>query len=285
MGVTQYFVYAINKKWQEIVAALSCPDEKTGRQAYLMACQQMGWDLEDSVCGVAHINDRTTIKVRDSDGHGTIRLHFRVGDFETAAKQTKERICEGKTGGKYDELMRSVGFALEELTGEIEPAMHSYSITEAANTAETGLFSKFEHGAEIIGHAIEGVIHGVFGNTIAHQLQTARGNGHPKSPAEGYDDSMPLRESTTEMIVKGIAFAACKDIAVAVEREKLMIELLSVPQTEKELEKIHVEILSEKGYKPLEIATMIYHGASGTTIRQKSQWISNHLNSLNKSGN
>jgi len=294
----KYFVYAINKKLETIVAALSCPDEKTGKQAYVMACQQMERDLDDSVCGVVHINDRTTIKVHDNDSHDTVRLHFWINDFETAAKQTRERLCEGKTGGGYDDLMQSVGVAMEELTGNIDPVMHSCATTETVPMTEEEVRALVRTEVmPVIEHDVENVLSGILCNTtgkpvtilqsvssVADQTQSACEQEHPKSAAEAQDDSIPLLEKPNETIISGIAPAACRDIAVALEREKREVEVLSIPQSEKELEKVHVELLAEKGYKPLEIALLIYPDAGDTIIRQKSQWISNHIGALKKAG-
>jgi hypothetical protein len=153
----RHFIYALSKKKRMLVAALSCPDEKTGNRAYMMACQQTGLDLDDSVCGVIRVNAHATINVHDDDSHGTSKLKFDVDDFEFAELQTRERIHEGKIGGRYDNFMRSVEVALEELTGEIEPAMHSCSITEAKvrDIVRTELLPMIEHD-------IEDTISGIF---------------------------------------------------------------------------------------------------------------------------
>jgi len=73
-------------------------------------------------------------------------------------------------------------------------------------------------------------------NAPDYERQAASGGVQPKLAVESHDHSIPLREKTDETIIKGIALAACKDIAVAIEREKRIIELLSTPQTVKELE-------------------------------------------------
>ena len=64
----KFFVYALCKRMEMVIAALSCPDEKTAKLAYVAACQDVGRDLEDSLCGIVRINERTTINVHDRDG-------------------------------------------------------------------------------------------------------------------------------------------------------------------------------------------------------------------------
>ena len=209
----KHYVYALCKKMEMIVAALSCPDEKTAKLAYVAACQDVGRDLEDSLCGIVRVEEDAMIKIHGNDGRD-IKLRFGIGDFELAEKQTKVRIGRGRASGWCDNFMRSVEFALEELTSEIDPAMHAYS--EATNTARTGLFPKLEHGAEIIGHAIGGVLHSVFGYTKekpatisqphshAYPMHTANGNGHQKSAVEAFSDLIEWTDEPANVNLNGI---------------------------------------------------------------------------------
>ena len=143
-----------------VVAALSCPDEKTGKRAYLMACEHNGWHLEDSLRGVICINTQATLNVHDECGQGTTTLEFGVDDFEFAESQTKARIGEGKTDEWFDNFMRSVDFEMVGLTGEIESATSSRLMTKA----EVRNILKDEL-APIIEHGVEDAIGGIFGNT------------------------------------------------------------------------------------------------------------------------
>ena len=87
----KHYVYALCKKMEMIVAALSCPDEKTAKLAYVAACQDVGRDLEDSLCGIVRVEEDAMIKIHGNDGRD-IKLRFGIGDFELAEKQTKIRI-------------------------------------------------------------------------------------------------------------------------------------------------------------------------------------------------
>jgi len=180
-----------------------------------MACQQMERDLEDSVCGVLHIKDRATINVHGSDGQGTVKLRFKVKDFEIAEKQTKERFFDGTAGGCYDSFMRSVESALEELTGEIEPARGSLSIVEEKieDIVKTE-FSKLEHEVEACEHEVEDAIHGIFGNAAekpvtisqpeASVIQAAIKTRHPQSSAGAYNTPVGLADEPANVNLNGI---------------------------------------------------------------------------------
>jgi len=119
---------------------------------------------------------------------------------------------------------------------------------------------------------------------LAARKKTKKKSSAPTDDAgrKTYDknflENMPLVNAPDETHIKKIDLDACKAIAIAIEREKQTIKLLSIPQQEKELEKIHVEILSERGYKPLVIAALIYPDASDAILREKAKWISKHVN-------
>ena len=212
----QYFVYALSKKWQTIVAALSCPDEKTGKQAFVMACQQLARNLEDSICGVVSLNERTTINVHGSEGQGTVKLKFKVQDFEIAAKQTKERFSEGNASGSYDDFMRTVGVAMAELTGDIEPVRVSFSVVEEkVEDIVKNEFSKLEHDVETREHEVVDAIHSIFDRAnrrtipqsdyVANRKQAAIGEGHLQSAIATYNASVVLADEPANVNINGIA--------------------------------------------------------------------------------
>jgi len=149
-------------------------------------------------------------------------LHFRVGDFETAAKHTKERISEGKTGGCHDDLMRSVGFALEKLTGEIDPAMHSYPVTEQASITEeevraivkAEVMPIIEHD---VGNAISGILCNTTGKPIAMSQSATNVTNQIQAVVNinGVDPALrkAYREDTIEIFAPTVA--AIKENTVA----------------------------------------------------------------------
>ena len=204
-----------------VIAALSCPDEKTAKLAYVAACQDVGRDLEDSLCGVVRIDDHTTINVHDRDGRDA-KLSFKIGDFEDAEAQTKTRIHEGKTGGWADNFMRSVEFALEELTGKIAPAMHPLSTTGQASMTEEEVRAIVKSEVmPVIEHDVVDAISGIFASTTSKPVAFSQSASNVTNQIQavvninGVDSALrrAYREDTTEILAPAVA--AIKENRVA----------------------------------------------------------------------
>ena len=224
----KYFVYALSKKLRMIIAALSCPDETTGKRAYMMACQHMDWHLEDSVYGLIRVKTHATISVHNGEDQGTNKLNFNVTDFEFAELLTKERICEGKTNEWHDNFMRLVDYAMEELTDDVELLMHPCSTTEeeARDSIRAEFFPK-------LGYKAEDVLHSIVDHTKEHPAaisqsvltatQAASGNGHTKSAVDAYNDSIEWADEPANVNINRIALGVLPIPVNVVDQPKPII--------------------------------------------------------------
>jgi hypothetical protein len=105
-----------------------------------------------------------------------------------------------------------------------------------------------------------------------------------------YLENEPIVNKPDRMILVGMDSTTSKtlanDIAIAIEREKRRVELLSIGQTDKDLEKENWEMLAERGYSPTESARLIYKGTAYENnegvIRDLMKRISLHLNQKKK---
>ena len=192
-----------------ITAALSCPNEKIGKRAYLMACQHLGWDLDDPLRGVAAIDLHITINLNDENGcsQSATVVKFDIDDFEFAESQTKECLSSGNIEEWYDHFMKYVDLALKELMDEMESAVLPCPMVEEEIS---GVF--MNESILITEQGI--VVDNVFDNTherstvsrlgseVASMTQTASGKGHPKSAVTAHNDSIERANEPLEVIVK-----------------------------------------------------------------------------------
>jgi len=272
----EYYVYGLDTHDGRIAAAWRCPSEQTAEWVYRVAMEQL--DAEQFTrqfqYGYIGIGSCAAIEFKQ---RGEYRIgFFTQEDFTFAASLTKKPVLVAKKyhciANDLTDFMCYAGKLLKELIAPNDSNKPKVKPSESTEIPpiiiDEGLIESMEES---------GAAPPIF---IA-----ASGKGKlksTKSVLKAYSESKPLDEPPDGVIIEGIDPDTCKAIAVAIEREKQTIKLLSIPQQEKELEKIHVEILSEKGYKPLEIATLIYPDADDKIAREKSKWISNYLNSLKK---
>jgi len=75
---TQYYIYAFDIKKKHITAALSCPDEKTAKRAYLIASRkmEMEYDTKGFSFGYACIDSRTDNISVDLLGTGAVSIEY-----------------------------------------------------------------------------------------------------------------------------------------------------------------------------------------------------------------
>lgn len=269
----KYYVYALNEKLQMIVAALSCPDEKTGKRAYMIACQHLAWDLDDLLRGVISVDACATISMSNATGEGMTELDFGADDFEFAETKTRERISAGSTGEWHDDFMRAVDIALKGLTGNIGLEKYPLSITEEEfiNIVRTELFPKFEH-------EVEDTISGIFSknngypmtnpqsdSNVGCQMQVANGNGLQTSAMAVYKDSIEWNDEPAHVNVSGITPVAENRIENAVYRGTYRaMSRFREPADEVEIEKVHRLRGENRPWKY--IAQQVYFDRKGVTL-------------------
>jgi hypothetical protein len=100
---TQYYVYALDTEKGLITAALSCPDERTAKRAYLSARRKM----ETGNCFASHfhfnysiVNAVCSIKYQKFNGWN-VEEGFERSDFEDAESVTKDNIPKFEKKYRY----------------------------------------------------------------------------------------------------------------------------------------------------------------------------------------
>jgi hypothetical protein len=160
----QCYVYVIDIKRQFIAFALSCPDEKTGTRACMMAVNETGFDGNDRFSfqsGVTGVGSFVTIQIESDSWLGAIaaqdkqvtgrggRIIVREGKkthkqfdrdaFEFAASHTNEFLTGGTCAESHKEIlafMRSVDKALKKLTGVVAHSIETIPTVESAASSE-----------------------------------------------------------------------------------------------------------------------------------------------------
>jgi len=185
----KYYIYTLDKKLQMITAALPCPDEKTGKQAYLLACQHLGWGLDDPRRGVVSIDSNVTIDLDDEEGgQGTIHLQFELSDFEFAESRTKECIASDGVKEWFDQFMQQVNAEFL--------ALDHYNPTAVASSPETD-----EEGHGNIAKESPNMIESS-DSDVANIPHAASGRGIVGSALKSHDAPIEWANEPVEVVVK-----------------------------------------------------------------------------------
>jgi len=279
------YIYVIDKRQNDILYALYCPDERTGKRACTMAKRETGHDGNNyryTQSDVISVDSTVTIVIEpcsNSTHNKATHKDFSIDDFEFAETDTKRFLskgdCNNTDNQTYDsrqyaiclDFMRAVDKALKELTGEAVPPVQSET-SSTGNALLQGLASDFKQHMGSVNRFIQEVQRNPVESVLADykQLQAATGVAVPDTTTaeqayiDDSDGTVPNVNVVNQLTKKDIADGTFDGAFRALAR-------FNPPEDETQIEKIHRLRCDDVEWNY--IGRTIYHEENGKDIDEK----------------